>query len=380
MSWRAEILVAGDADRVDHVPLAQLDGIDRGQVLGIGLHRLMGDLYVEVAVALKVVAQVLGAFVEQVLIHRTLLVDGHQFLHLAPADFCAFHLHLYQRALVGEKGIVQPIHGRHVLFRSKTDGCRQPLSLVVVLAQLTEGAADGIAIDLGVSLEFTLLAELRFGQAAVSVQLDVADPGGIARGNLKVEVDQRVGPVDDRGLGDLSPIKTIVLERRVDLRLRLRRFVFGIGRSRLELGGTLQHGSEAVVLHSVDVDSADKEARDPGEDDGDVVPGTHPGYLDGVVETGGIEAAQAVANLGRIQGRARLLRKLTGQRRQQSFVNSLEGNAAPPADRPSPAADPAGSPAARGEWQPGLTAAAWARERRGGKRSTDTQRKRAVQR
>ena len=81
---RPEILVAGDADRVDHVPLTQLDAVERGQMLGIGLHRLVGDLYIEVALALEVVAQVLGAFVEQVLVHRTLLVDGHQFLHAGP--------------------------------------------------------------------------------------------------------------------------------------------------------------------------------------------------------------------------------------------------------------------------------------------------------
>ncbi len=33
---RAEILIAGDADRVDDVPLTQLNRVERGQVLRIG--------------------------------------------------------------------------------------------------------------------------------------------------------------------------------------------------------------------------------------------------------------------------------------------------------------------------------------------------------
>ena len=56
-------------------------------------------------------------------------------------------------------------------------------------------------------------------------------------------------------------------------------------------------------------------------------PVPHPGHFDGLVEAGGVEAAQAVANLGRIQRNTRLLRQLAGQRLQQICAYPLEGDA-----------------------------------------------------
>ena len=69
-------------------------------------------------------------------------------------------------------------------------------------------------------MSFALLAKLGFGQPAVAGQLHVADPGRIAGGDIEIEIDQRVFPVDDRGRGDLSPVIAIVLERGAELRLR----------------------------------------------------------------------------------------------------------------------------------------------------------------
>ena len=40
--------------------------------------------------------------------------------------------------------------------------------------------------------------------------------------------------------------------------------------------------------------------------------GAHPGHFNGLVEAGGVEAAQAFAHLVRVQGNTRLLRQLAG--------------------------------------------------------------------
>ncbi len=56
----------------------------------------------------------------------------------------------------------------------------------------------------------------------------------------------------------------------------------------------------------------------------DIVAGAHPGHFNGLVEAGGVKAAQAVANLVRIQGNTRLLRQLAGQWLQQIFADTIE--------------------------------------------------------
>ena len=104
------------------MPLAQFNGVERGHMLRVGLHRVVRNLHIEIALALIVVAQILGAFVEQVLVNRTLLINRYQFLQLAAADLCPFHLNQDHRSLVGEKGIVQPVGRRYVFLRGKTDG------------------------------------------------------------------------------------------------------------------------------------------------------------------------------------------------------------------------------------------------------------------
>ena len=95
----------------------------------------------------------------------------------------------------------------------------------------------------------------------------------------------------------------------------------------MQLGGAVQHRVEALIFHPLHIDPAHKEARNPGEDDGYIVPGAHPGHFNRLVEAGGVKAAQAGTNLVRVQGNTHLLRQLTGQWLQQIFADAIEGYA-----------------------------------------------------
>src|SRR6201996_5557930 len=109
-------------------------------MLSVGVHGRVRDLYIEVAVAFVVVAEILRPFVQEVLVNRPLLIYGHKLLQGPPADLCSLHPDLDEGTLVSKKGIVQPVGGRHVLFRGQTYGSRQPLTLVVML---TKGGTGG---------------------------------------------------------------------------------------------------------------------------------------------------------------------------------------------------------------------------------------------
>src|ERR1700722_20431577 len=137
-------------------------------MLSVGVDRRVRNLYIEVAVALVVVAEILRPFVQEVLVNRPLLIYGYKLLQGAPADLCSLHPDLDEGSLVSKKGIVQPVGGRHVLFRGQTYGCCQPFALVVMLAQAGERAADRVAVYLCIALKLRLFAKLSFGQPAVA--------------------------------------------------------------------------------------------------------------------------------------------------------------------------------------------------------------------
>ena len=118
--------------------------------------------------------------------------------------------------------------------------------------------------------------------------------------------------VDDLGGGNLSPIVAVVLQGCPDRRLCLGRLAFGVGRSRLQLGGAIQHRVEAFVFDAHHVHPAQEKAWDAGEDERDIVPVAYPGHLDGLVKAGGVQAAQAFPHLVRVQRNTNLLRQLSG--------------------------------------------------------------------
>src|SRR5271156_1041397 len=163
--------------------------------------------------------------------------------------------------------------------------------LVVVFAEISQGSAHGVAVDLGVALELRLFAELGFGQAAVAGQLDVADPDRVPRRDLKVDIDQRVFAVDDPGGRYLATVVSIVLERRLDGGLCLCCPGVGEGGTRLQLGSAIKRSVEAIVFHPFHVNPADEEAWNAGKYDGDTVARPHAGHFNGLVKAGGVQAA-----------------------------------------------------------------------------------------
>ena len=92
------------------------------------------------------------------------------------------------------------------------------------------------------------------------------------------------------------------------------------------MGSAIKRRVEAVVFHPFHVNPADKEAWNAGKYDGDTVAGPYAGHFNGLVEAGGVQAAQAFANLPRVQGSTRLLRQLAGQGFQQICAYAIESD------------------------------------------------------
>ena len=91
--------------------------------------------HVKMSLGLKIVANIAGPFVQQVLIHRAFFEDGNQFLDQPAAQLCAFYFNLYHRPAIDLKGVVQQIGLRVIDALRHGDLGFQTLLLLVMFAQ-----------------------------------------------------------------------------------------------------------------------------------------------------------------------------------------------------------------------------------------------------
>ncbi len=67
------------------------------------------DLYVKVALSLKIVLDVARPFVQQVVIDRIFFKDRDQLFHQSPAQFGAFYFNVHGRSAGNIEGVIQAI-------------------------------------------------------------------------------------------------------------------------------------------------------------------------------------------------------------------------------------------------------------------------------
>ena len=110
-----EVTIAGDGDFLDAAARAELDGIKDVDLIAARRLGFVIDLGIEVAEALKVVAQAAIAFVEQVLVDAAFLKDGDKPLDVLRVHGGAMDFHLDLRPAVGGEAIVDRLGGGIVL-------------------------------------------------------------------------------------------------------------------------------------------------------------------------------------------------------------------------------------------------------------------------
>ena len=159
----------------------------------------MRDLHIEVTLGLEEATQILVTFVEEILIHRTFFVNGHQFLNFALGNFGALDANRYDRALFHQKVEIQLIFYRHILLGREGHGCSQVFRLGVILAQPGKRAIDRVPVDLGVSFQLRSFAKLFLGKAALPFHIDGAHSRDLVGIDGVVQIDQRIRRIDRGG-------------------------------------------------------------------------------------------------------------------------------------------------------------------------------------
>ncbi len=95
---RKHLVLGPVIDRIDDVLAGRTSADD-----------LIGDIGVEVPLPLHEVAQVEKAFVEKIVVDRALFEHRNQQMHARPRYLRTFHIHLYDRPLIGVKVVVQQL-------------------------------------------------------------------------------------------------------------------------------------------------------------------------------------------------------------------------------------------------------------------------------
>jgi hypothetical protein len=90
------------------------------------------------------------------------------------------------------------------------------------------------------------------------------------------------------------------------------------------LGGVLEYGVETVATDSVDIHATKEKAGNTSNDDGNFVSVANASYFDCLVQASGVELAQTVPNLNRIQRFSRLLFEFAGEWPQGAFANPFK--------------------------------------------------------
>ena len=293
----------------------------------------MIHLGVKVAEPLIVVAKAAIPFVEQVLVYAAFFKDGNDAFDAVRADGCSLNQHFDNGAPVGGKDEVYFLPRGIVLFRDDLDLGLQPLLAPVVLEQAGESATAGIVVHMGADSQTRVMAELRHAHSRVAGDLDLTHPGLRSGNRLKDDIDELlIGVRRERG-GDLRLVESVFGHRLAHLLERVGELGLGKARAGLEPAGALQLSIQGGPFGAVNSHSADKGAGTATKDEvDDVLVGQYRGlcafHLYRLVKAAGIELAQALSYVFRIEGLSSKLGQLASQRVKAIRGNAGEGNAA----------------------------------------------------
>ncbi len=308
--------------------LAQLYVIGNQRVAVCLLCARVRDLDIEVALALIKIADAPVAFVQQVLIDCAFLVHRHQIPHAAFADLDAIHHDQHFVALRNIEGIVQVIGRRIILPAGQLYLGLQQLLLFVVRAQLVDRRVHCVARHPRVPLQLRGFPELIRTQPALTVHSDRAHPRLPARGHDVVHIHLLVPGVDRMTLDHLGLVIAVRGQQIPDELQPAVQLVLGVRRPRTQLGCAHQEAGQRLIVHTVHIHPAEKQLRRAVEDDPDRILRPDAVHLDIGVEPRCVQAAQAAADLLRVQRLARLQCQLALKRLQPLRRNPAKLHAA----------------------------------------------------
>ena len=287
----------------------------------------MVDLDVEVAEALKVVAQAAVAFVEQIVVYRAFLKDGDDVTQAIRIDFCALNHYADSGALIGGEAKVLAMLIGQVGFGFEFDVGLEAVLLLVVTQDAVESAVGRVVVDCCAGTKVGVVAELIERHAGIARDIDCANAGLGPGDDMECNVDElffRVGCLDivDGGLAE-----SIVGEGAAHFGEGAGELVAGETRAGIKLAGALELRIDGCALCAIDGDSADKGARSAAKGDGDAIVEGRCVGLDGIVKAGGEQFTEAGAKVIFAHWRTFGLGQMAGKREEPIGGNSFKADA-----------------------------------------------------
>ena len=165
-------------------------------------------------------------------------------------------------------------------------------------------------------------AELLNTQAGVAGDLDVADASLYAGVDLELDIDKLTVGMGSEGLLEDGLVEAVLSHGLLHLLERGSEPCLRVAGSGDELAGALELGVEGRSLGSVDADDSEEDAGSAAKDEVDAVGGEGSFSIDGLVEAGGVELAEASPEAVCAEGLALGLRQLSGE-----WIEAIGGDA-----------------------------------------------------
>ena len=132
------------------------------------------DFDVEVALALKEVAQAAVAFIEQIFVDAAFFKDGDEMLDAIRRDGSAFDFNLDDGPAIGGEAIVDCFGGAVVFGGFKLDIGFKPVLLLIFAEHAIEGAINYVVIDVSAGAQICMAAEFVEAHAGVAGDDDLS--------------------------------------------------------------------------------------------------------------------------------------------------------------------------------------------------------------
>ena len=191
-----------------------------------------------------------------------------------------------------------------------------------------ERAIHGVVIDVRDFPEMRVLAELVHGHAGITRDRDPAHARTRSRNHAKRNVGELFLRTRGNGMCDGGFEIAVLLEHGMHLLRGARHLFLGQARTRIQLAGSLQLHIHSGAGSAVHAHAPDKGAWRPGKNQSYAVSLARAMDLNGVVEAGGIQLAQAAFQVILGQRRSFSLGQVAGKGLQLIGRNALESNAA----------------------------------------------------
>src|SRR5271157_1086638 len=164
-------MIARETNRTKFVAISGLDVVHHLQTfVALGIALAHAHKSFEVTESLKMVLKIAPAFVEQILVERSLFVDRHEFLQNALAELEAFRCNFHHRSAVDFEYVVHRVAGGLVNAARHLDLGKQAILLLIAAANALQSACDAARGRPIAGMYFADLLDLRDGIAGIALQ------------------------------------------------------------------------------------------------------------------------------------------------------------------------------------------------------------------